>query len=512
MFRRKKKAPLRRPQRDARFLKVESLESRHMLSGVVNIVIPAGGGPMTLAGDVSANQVQVQQSSGVTGQFTITGQSGTLLQVNGSGVTIPSFTANGVVGNINVDLGPGDNTLNFIAPSGGVSNLQANLNILNGAGSNINRLTGLSILGDLNVTRGPGAAGNTRLEISGTTVIGATLIDNATGGGAGDGTTLITSSNLQSTTTVTNGPGNDVFQADLASTFGAGILPAVPPAAALATVLTINNGTGGARTSFVGTATQMPVVFGGIDINNGAALTAILNITEFIQARVLGEVEVNNADSDTQTLVTNSHLGSQLVNGGPVSVENNAGFDTFNMSGSQIPFGLFVDNNAADSSAAWGSTTTITTSQIGSRPLSSSPPFGAPGDSFVLAGDNGSDLISITNNVVFSFNVNLLGLFNGNNSVTIDSSSMQGLSFLTGIGNDTLRLLGATIPVFINASFGSGVDTLELRRSTSVAVLTLPDPLLGLLTFNGGAGNDTLRHDADIEVPVNVLGFENVTL
>jgi len=72
----------------------------------------------------------------------ITGTNATLLSLNGSGITFPSLTVNGIVNDINVELGAGNDNFRFLGNANnpnGQSSVAANLIIDNDDGSNVTR-------------------------------------------------------------------------------------------------------------------------------------------------------------------------------------------------------------------------------------------------------------------------------------------------------------------------------------------------------------------------------------
>jgi hypothetical protein len=523
------KQPKKRPRRAANFLRVERLESRDLLSGVVNIEIaPAAGvtpGNLTLVGDTANNSVMLQADPTMQGRYIITGtgSSQTLLQINGGGVTMQTVTVNGINGVITVDMGGGNDTFDFEGPTGGGnSNAPANVSITNHAGSDINIFNNVLINGNLNITKASGAVGYSELDMTNTTVIGDAIVDNvgAVGGGGasggGDSLTQITGSTLQGGATntalrLTNDQGNAIVQIQGTTQFGAGV------AAGAAPVVSINNGTGGSRTSFAGTAT----VYGGLNITNGDSLPGQLELVTFNQTQVLGSTSINNGTgvnsfSDTKVIVTNSNLGTQLANfplaatAAPVTIQNNAGFDSLTISGSQAPWGLSANNDVANGGTSnWGSSTSITGSSFGTR--IGGPALPIAGDALQISGDNGADIVSVATSTLGGA-LDLGALNNGNNAVTLDSNTMGALRVVTGTGNDSLKLMGGNIQSAIFVNLGAGNDTMELRNgSTPINTSTvpvLPSPLLGAISIDGGLGIDTFKSDTGLVLPPALNNFE----
>ena len=211
----KKKTPRRR----SRFMRMESLEDRQVLTGVVNVIIDPVNAPgqLTLEGDASNNAIEIRQT-GQVGEYAISGVSGTLLQLNMAGVTMPSVQINGIINDIAVDLMGGNDTFSFLSVGGGTtqSSVPANLLITNSGGSNLNILDRVLINGDLEVTKDAGASSFSELRILNSRIIGDTIVDNV-GDGNGDSMTVIDTSHLQGGGTgedalvITNGFGQDTL-------------------------------------------------------------------------------------------------------------------------------------------------------------------------------------------------------------------------------------------------------------------------------------------------------------
>jgi hypothetical protein len=495
-----------------KLLRVESLESRQLLSGVVNVVIGpfVAAGDMALLGDGDNNAVQVKSGPNV-GDYTITGASGTLLRLNGSSATFQQLSVNGVNDDIFVDLDGGYNVFDFEGPAAdGVSTVLGDLSIINHSGGNTNIIHNTAINGNLYVTKAFGAPGYSELRLLNTTVIGDTVVNNNFGGGGGGSKTIISGSQLQGggpalqALDLDNGSGADVLMVQGGTEFGAGAWPALIPQ------VDISNGAGGSMTSF----TANSKIYGNLRIWNGNNPIGTSDTVTFNAVEVLGYTYLNDDGGSSSISVQNSTLGSWisdtapmfvngawLANGCPVMINNAGGFDQLTVIGSTIPFGLWVNNNAGPT-GVWGSVTNIQTSSIGMRP-------GGPGlfagDGLHLQGDNGADKVTIASSLIGG--VAHLPLGGGNNWVKLDGSMMASLNLVTGAGNDYVYIGGCSIPVAVAVALDAGVDTLELRQG--LFGLRLPDPLLGFTAINGGLGCDVLKMDTGIFVPL--ASFEIVT-
>ena len=494
-----------RKARSHRF-RAEPLETRAMLTGIVNVEIAPVNAPgfLDLIGDASNNEVEIRHT-GTPGTYEILGVDGTLLQINGAGVTMPSMTVNGITDEIFVDLMEGNDEFSFLGGTGGnPSNIPTDLTINNQGGSNVNILDDVIINGDFNVVKGGGASSYSELHILNSRIIGDTIIDNV-GGGSGDSMTVIDTSHLQGGGTgedalvIINGTGQDTLDVRGNSQFGTGPFIAGQP------IISINNGDGGSRTTFTGSSLVAgpgsTTVYGDVEIINGTNLPGVLDILTLNQISVLGNLDVNNLEGDTTTIVIGSTLGSHLTTGGPggpTTISNDSGFDSLSINDSVIPWGLEVDNdNANGGSSTWGSSTTITDSQIGTRAL------GIPGDAFALQGDDGADVIDVSG-TIFGGMLNLTDLGNGLNSFSFtELSSTPYLSYVGGDSNDAVTIDDSAVTIEVLISLGSGADTLLI---TNVDPATQwPSPLLGNVTLDGGFGVDTTNLD---QITMGAIDFE----
>jgi len=468
---------------NARLLRVEPLESRHLLSGVVNISIAPAlpAGDMQLQGDGANNSIQIQSGTAVSdAAIVVRGLNGTLLQINGAPAASP-VTIPGIFGSIQVQLLGGADSFEFVGAGVATpSTVQGNLRITNDSGGDSNVIHDTAINGNLIVDKVAGAGGSCNLELAGVTVVGNTTVENQTVGGSGDSTTFITNSHLQGgggiAFSITNGYGFD-FLSVQSSDFGTGAFPGP--------IVTVANGDGASEVTFTaGTTALRTKIFGGLTMTNGTNLPGTLDQVHFINTDVLGAVAITDAGGNTRTDVQNSKLGTWLTLPAPVTISNNAGSDKFTMTGSEMQWGLEIINDlAAGGASTWGSETTIDTSKIGTSPLGPVlPPPALPGDGLYISGDSAADLITITGTTIGG-NTRLV-LYNGNNRVDINTVTTAGLTVNAGTGNDDLRITQCTISVALNVVLGPGNNRMKVK-----GISTLPNPALGgILLMNGGPG------------------------
>jgi hypothetical protein len=266
-----------------------------------------------------------------------------------------------------------------------------------------------------------------------------------------------------------------------------------------------------------------------------------LDIVSFSSANVFGSVSISNSGTAaTQTFVTNSQLGTQLLQGGPLTLRNGTGADLFSMSGvSSIPFGALIDHAAlGPATATFGSNTTITAGAvIGNNPFGTAIP-GQPGIALAVSGDWGVDAVAITG-ATFGAGINLgtslgnTGLLNGNNTValsgttinnggldvtltpaatgdntiTLTNSVMAALHVILGSGIDHLSIFGGGVAAALSVQMGLGTDLVELRDGTTAP--SPPNPLVWLNLIDGQGGVDRFLKDADVDASLwGVTGFE----
>lgn len=470
-----------------RAFRLERLETRDMLAGVVNVLIApmVAAGDMVLEGDVSNNEVEVRSGANF-GEFVVKGLNGTLLQINGAGVTMAQTPPlNGINGSIRVELAGGADKFFFEGPdANSMSRVGDDLLITNDVGDQ-NVIRDVLINGDLLIDRVGGSAGYTELQVIDTTVIGDTIVDNATGGSNGDSKTLISNSKLQAGGAgswglwLRNADGADLLQVEGMSDFGTGIFPPASP------VIHVENGDGGSRSTFTGQST----VYGAVEIYNGANIVGTLDIVTFNQAEVVGAVEIYDTDGDTETSVQSSSLGTWMTTGSPLVVRNNVGADHFIMQDSDVQWGVLLNNDTgAGGASMWGSSTDIRDSEIGTHP--NGPALPAPagaGDALMILGDQWADTVSISGTELGG-DINLEYLYDGNNSVELTDSQAAALRVETGDGNDTVLINDSELAVQLYIYLYGGVDTLEIRGTN-----TLPSPLLGMIVLDGGVGVDTYK-------------------
>jgi hypothetical protein len=287
----------------------------------------------------------------------------------------------------------------------------------------------------------------------------------------------------------------------------------------LPSVLIDNDGGGasnGSVTSFTGLSSTAGLgtlmIHGNLEIDNGTApFGAATNMVTFNAVNVLGHTFINNANSDTKTIVLGSTLGSEVTPlpavdaaGGQVLVTNKIGFDTFSMDkntfgqNSSIPWGLGIDNGAAANLS--GSQTSITNSSVGMAGFLPGRGVLAPGTAFKLDLDNGLVNTQTITAAMFGGAVNI-DPSNGPVSTTITGSSMPELDILLGTapgsGPDTVVIDSTTISNKVHIQLSAAEhDHLTIAH---VNYANWPSPLTGgVVILDGGPGlSDEFTQTAD---------------
>jgi hypothetical protein len=483
-------------------LRVEALEPRHMLSGVVNIVttgfspVPVLGGgtvlpadgDLVLLGNGANNYVKITAGTSAA-QYVLSGVNSatgdtTTFTLNGAPIGTGSYPSaaniNNIKGNIYVWLGfggNGDNAFDFegpTIPSGGMAQITIPHNLSIVDQHDANTINNGGIGGNLSVYNN-GDWNTSALTIGNSLVLGTTTVDTTDTGG--NTSTVITNSTFQGVSgspavTINYGPGSNTIKISNNTVIG----PVVAAATALTTQLYISNAAGGSDTLLgLGSSSGM-TVNGGVRIVNASnpSGSGQANIVAFNGANVLGAVDVTNAGGDNYVTTLASQLGSQLANpaGGAATFENSqgvAGVDAFfSGSASAFPFGLYVDNqNSPPPPTAVKNVTILDNTYIGQtalglKPLAAiSPPTwaliagAAVSDSFFLHDSSAPDQAIIRNKSVIVGQVDLQG-FGTAPQIAIDSSTMSALNIVSTAPGAVVWLGGNTIQSLLNINLGGG--------------------------------------------------------
>lgn len=410
-------------------------------------------------------------------------------------------------GAVSLKPSTGDNSVRFAYQNSAV--LEKPITVVNGAGNSVfdvsstnktssfaaikitnshgsNRVTFDSsvsdtISGDVTVTNG---SGDNRFEVdSGVFFVGGKVkVTN----GAGNSTTDITPAGANTVTgdfTLTNLAGNDtttiggtdVTYKNLKLLNGNGTSTTNLTGSDLSFASISSTSADGADTFTVNATSSLEIVSGGFTLKQGNGSTNT-TIAAGGTAAIAGKVSITNGDgNDIQTIgngggvftipqsiaITNGRGGSittfnpaQLILGGSIAVTSGEGFDaftlgngaltTFNISGSiKLTHGLGGSNSRLNPN---------TSGNLG-------------GASTVTAAD-GNDSVDVIRSTLGGAMTLTLGA--GNDSIEIDNSIVAALKFLTGSGNDQLRMenttndgINTTVFGTVNVDLGGGEDTIE---------------------------------------------------
>ncbi len=477
---------------NAKLLRLEPLEPRHLLSGVVTAAVGAGQ-TLNLTAlpptDFSDNSIELWQGSN-PGEFWVAGGAGTATLLN-NGTAPLQFTN---IKNIVVALGAGSDTLHFLSQGdlggpgslGGTrSELEGDLTIVNSGGGDSNTIQDVKIDGALLVTK-IGGNGRSDLKLVDCIVVDSATVDNNNGGSNGDSNTTIQGCQLRGSLTIANGTGADLIDIE-GSTVGSSAGGAT----------TINNGDGGSRnvfTTYAGTPNasgqNTTTLYGPLSIASGTSFigVGIADTVVFTGTEVKGPVVITGASGDSKTVIGNplpgSNLGSDVAVGGPVTVVHGQGFDEFDMESSSAKWGLAILNGAAGQTD--GSVTKIVNSQVSTYP----PPVLTSG--LTVVGDDGADVVTITDSQVGGPTV--LNLGNGDNQISLISTALPNttrntltsLTITTGDGNDLVTIQKTDVTVSTDIILGDSQDTVNIDYQGSATPAVPLSHLLGTVTINGG--------------------------
>lgn len=542
---------------------VESLESRHLLAGVVDVFLfpdaaapapPLVPGELRLVGNGDGNHVVVTENAGSNAYHLASGDGNTLFRLSGVGATFVDLDVNGINGPVNVKLGSGNDTFELQGAGTNLIQVLGDVTITNAEGNNTNILTLAELLGSdgLTVTRPMGGiVSNSNLQIIDSDINEDLVVDNDFDGGGGPSvieiessdpadpmnvirgdvtirndkgatSTTITDSSIHGKLDIDNDTGMGSVE-DIVAIQGTSIgadyfvpPPAMAPMTGLddgSVVVSINNGDGGSLTTFTrGRESGAPTgpgrvtIFGGIELDNGETIVGKFDIVTFNQTDVLGGVDVENFGGETRTTIIDSKLGMDFAARAgllPAPVPAPPGFG--------LGFGgpvIFENGDGRDmfdmqnSEAQWGV----------------SLEHGSGGELWGSQTDiNGNSMIGhhpFGPNLGPGIGLPGVGLnIDGDDAIDvieIEASSVGGDFDLTDLleGNDSVVLTNFKLLTGVLSMVGDdGNDSLELLASG------LNRTVLGGLSFSGADGDDTVRVvDSDILVFISISLGDDSTL
>ena len=406
---------------DARLLRMEPLESRDLLSGVVNVVttafpvppaFPGGALPALVAGDLllaevegpDVNQVEIR-STGVENQFQIIGVNGTQLQKNGDPLPVGNpqrVIVDDIDGNIYVNLGGSGDTFRFLPESDTVdSQVPNDLYVISEYGDTVEigdyeslSDSGVIIQGQLAVGGREATSGFSTLKIRNAVIGGSTIVRNAPGGslteiddsylrGDAGAPGVALKANEGTALALTNLGGRDTVKVGGQTEFG------TDPAEE-GFVVTIANGNDGSIVVFDGSAqfdgddapaadAHRVSVLGALSVDSDDNGVGILEQVWLKQVDVAAGVLLEHAGTaggsrgGSSVMLTDSTLGFNLLppgaTGKPVVIANGDGPDSFVMVDSAAPWGVFALHTLPDTGDSASSNTAIQGSEIGAAPF-----------------------------------------------------------------------------------------------------------------------------------------------
>ena len=522
-----------RQDRRRRSLRVESLENRRVLAGLVLVEFDPGNGLLTLTGDVNSNEVTIAESFEQPGDsFLISAGGSTRLSLDPVfGRTevseVPITNVKDIV--INFQQG-GSDEVNFIGAAPGVmSELEGTLDILTSGESEIT-LTDWEVQ-ELNISQT--AAAGTERTLTRVVVVGETTMTSV----GGEAITKIEASQLDGVVRILNGDGDDDLQI-IDTRIGGGVERPGPAEDYLPTVLIVDNAVvdaddddiddddgddldfsrGRSSTTIRSSAGDLvaSTIHGEAMITNGVGFDIVM--IEGIE--VTGGLMIDNGDGDaaggaTVMIDSGAIIGSDLINGNGLEIENGDRRDVLMIDDAILPSGMLVDNRDTDDA---GNDVNITASTIGGNPLY--------GNAIQIINGEGNDSLVIADNTTLNGLVDL-GLGGGNDDVTLTDSTINGVlsigaaafvqdfafdsfdGFLDaddsdGAGRDVVIMDNLTVTGGTFIDLGDDVDTVRITGGTRLSILGVIDA--------GGSFADTLELVAGLQLRQDLLGFEFTSL
>lgn len=506
----------RQQSRDScsRRLRMESLENRRVLAGVVTVDFDDTSGLLTLTGDINSNHVVVSESASQPGDsFDLKGMDNTRLALDTifGRTELEELTLTNVK-DITVDFtSGGSDTFEMSAASNGdQSDLQGRLDILFGGASE-------AMISDSTIERlsiDQVTAARAEWTLDNVNVVRRTDLTSA----GGETIHKITDSELDGVVRIINQEGEDQLQI-VCTTFGAGInVPGPPDQGYLNNALIINNGDGRSMIDISSTTDtgDSTVVHGGVKINNGEGFDTIL----FAGVETRGGVVISNGDGDAAggamvIIDQASVIGSDQIDGSGLVLTNGTRRDMLSITDSSLPNGMLVDNSVSDDA---GNDLGISGATIGGNPLY--------GTALQVINGRGNDNMTIASSTLNGL-VDL-GLAAGNDDVNISDTTVNGVLNIgntgfvavigarftddlpgfaeadatAGLGRDTVVLDNVSVLGGTFIALGQDSDTLELLGSTKLKTIGTID--------GGDSFGDALKTEVGVEIHQTLEGFETI--
>lgn len=517
-----------------RVAEIQQLEPRALpTASIVNVVnVVPSGASFTLTGDDQANHVTVEvTTSGVT----ITAGQGTSLTIKGVADADGAFTipiaAGKSVGDVNINLGGGDNTLDLNVDGGlGVRAIKS-LSVNTGDGKDnvsfeVGSGTTLNFAGGVSISTGEGQD-TLGLNLAGIVSVGSTLAVD-TGPDSDIATIQIPGSLVvKGAASFLTGDG-----ADLLSFTGAG-------AATFNNTLTINTGADadtltealaggitvkGAATVMTGDgADQITFTNNSSTLNfqKGLTIDAGADANTVTIAGTSGTLR-SGGDLVILTGTGNDHvtLTEKLIVDGGFLVRTGDGNDVVNLStGTGIVAADGIVANSVAGNAYFDTGAGADNLNINVVPGTSLTVKGTP----TITTGSGDDVVTLTNTgttVTFASGLTIdtgTGTDSGSDHVTLAGGKLNvtgALKVTTGAQDDTVNISEAmNVSGDVNIDTGTGADTLALNLATAPVVVgaaLVSDTSLGSLTINTGTGADDVSISTSSGATAQVVGLTNI--
>lgn len=405
----------------------------------------------------------------------------------------------------------------------------ASITINNGAGNNIVRFDSTTfdtINGNLTVTNGAGDCEFTA-DSGDFTVTGKLVITNGAGANKTDISPTTTNSvgglfklvNLAGKDTITISGTTVTYKAVSISNGNGDTTTQITGGILTFDSISITNGDG-LDALTVTASTKFDATLGGFTLKNGAGgSTTILAATGAATFAVKGSLSIlNGTGTDSQTIGNGAGTFNGLHN---VIINNGAGASTtnFNPSSLTITGSVSITNGDGFDATAFGTgvlsslavtgSVTVINGDGGSNTNINPTSSAAIGLGFTVKGTDGNDTVRVLRATITG--TTFLALGNGNNTIEIDDAILAALTILTGVGVDQIKIennsnngISTTILGIASINLGASDDTLAFGLDANDKV-TASKPVV----FNGGLGLDTLNQNAATNTFTgSILSFE----
>jgi hypothetical protein len=514
-------------------VKANDLAGTVTAAGVTSIVVSTGAGndlvnfvgnaadgtaltgTLSVTGDDTLT-VGIHSNFNVTGAVTVsdTGSGRLRVAVAGPGTTLGGATVTGgsgndsfsiqngatVNGNLSLDLGDGDNTVNVGAANVGATTITGTLGVVGGAGNDVVAVSSAST--------------------------GAEMFDL----GSGNDTVTVLNTTVSGNFSAV-GTGNEAVT--LAGDTVSGFVSVNDPTAQSVDV-SVNHTSVGTFLGVVGGAGNDTVVvhFSSIGQNLGAILGGGNDSVSFTSDTVAGNVTLTGTGNETYSLTADTVVGFVSVNdpaatavtvtangtrvGSFLGVVGGAGNDTVNVTGGSTGENLGAILGGGNDSVSYSGVTVtgnVTLTGTGNETYSltndtvlgfvslndpgaaslAADVSGTTAGSYlaIIAGD-GANTVTVTDTTVGQNFAVLAGA--GSNAITVTGLQVTGNATLSaGDGTDSLSFWDSLLGGATTIVLGNGNDTVNVESGGAAAANGTSTQFVGPVSLTTGSGNDVVN-------------------